>query len=78
MKRDQAQKDRDRQSDQQDAQDNPDYFFNEEIGKNGLEFSYERILRGQPGEQLCLGQPIGYRRWVEGLIELRLQPLQPV
>ena len=30
----------------------PDYFSTEKIGKAGLEFSYEKILRGQPGQTL--------------------------
>ncbi len=35
-----------------DVKNNQDYFLTEKIGKDGLEFFYEKILRGQPGEQL--------------------------
>jgi len=36
----------------QDAKENPDYSLTEKIGKEGLESSYEKFLRGQPGQQL--------------------------
>ncbi|MDD2730895.1 MAG: penicillin-binding protein 2, partial [Candidatus Portnoybacteria bacterium] len=35
-----------------EAESNPDYFLTEKIGKAGLEFVYEKILRGQPGQRL--------------------------
>lgn len=35
-----------------EAKDNPDYFSSEKIGKDGLEFFYEKTLRGQPGERI--------------------------
>jgi len=35
-----------------EAESNPDYFLTEKIGKAGLEFIYEKILRGQPGQRL--------------------------
>jgi len=31
---------------------NPDYFLTEKIGKDGLEATYEKVLRGQPGQRL--------------------------
>lgn len=36
----------------QDLEKNPDYFMTEKIGKDGLEYSYEEILRGHPGKQV--------------------------
>lgn len=36
----------------QDLKENPDYSMTEKIGKEGLERVYEKILRGQPGQQL--------------------------
>jgi len=36
----------------EDLKNNPDYFMTEKIGQEGLEQSYEKILRGQPGEKL--------------------------
>ncbi len=35
-----------------ELKENQDYFMIESIGKEGLERSYERVLRGQPGQQL--------------------------
>ena len=39
------------QVDKKDLEKNPDYLFNEYIGKMGLEMEYEGILRGQPGKE---------------------------
>ncbi len=39
------------QVDQSDLKDNPDYWLNDQIGKDGLECSYEDILRGEPGQE---------------------------
>jgi len=36
----------------EEAENNPDYFLTEKIGKAGLEIIYEKILRGQPGQRL--------------------------
>ncbi len=36
----------------EEIKNNRDYFLTEKIGKNGLEFFYEKILRGQPGKLL--------------------------
>ncbi|TSC53845.1 MAG: penicillin-binding protein 2 [Parcubacteria group bacterium LiPW_39] len=45
-----------------DIKNNPDYFLTEKIGKNGLEFFYEKILRGRPGEQLIETDSRGQRK----------------
>lgn len=45
-----------------DIKNNPDYFLTEKIGKNGLEFFYEKILRGRPGEQLIETDSLGQRK----------------
>ena len=34
-----------------DLDNNPDYWLNDQIGKNGLEYFYEDILRGQSGQE---------------------------
>jgi penicillin-binding protein 2 len=34
-----------------DLEEHPDYSRNEQIGKTGLELSYESVLRGQPGQE---------------------------
>ncbi len=36
----------------EEAKENPNYFLTERIGKTGLEFFYEKILRGQPGQRV--------------------------
>ena len=47
-----------------DLQTNPDYFMTEKIGKSGLEYSYEEILRGQPGEKLIEVDSLGRQKAV--------------
>jgi len=37
--------------DEQDTKNHPDYFTTETIGKNGLEFQYQDILRTSPGKK---------------------------
>ncbi len=39
------------QVDKEDLEANPDYYFNDQIGKAGLEAQYEAFLRGQPGHE---------------------------
>lgn len=34
-----------------DLKEHPDYSLNDQIGKTGLEFQYESVLRGQPGQE---------------------------
>lgn len=41
---------------------NPDYFITDYIGKAGLEETYEKILRGRPGEVLVEKDALGKKR----------------
>lgn len=46
---------------------NQDYFLTEKIGKNGLEFFYEKTLRGLPGEKLFEVDSLG--DWKSQIVE---------
>jgi len=45
-----------------EAEENPDYLLTEKIGKNGLEYFYEKTLRGQAGKKLIEVDALGHQK----------------
>lgn len=47
------------QVDQDDLEVHPDYLLNDQIGKSGLEYQYEDVLRGEYGQEQVEVDPLG-------------------
>jgi len=45
-----------------EAEENPDYLSTEKIGKNGLEYFYEKTLKGQAGKKLIEVDALGHQK----------------
>jgi len=55
--------------DKKDMENNPDYTITDYIGKSGIEESYEKVLRGEPGKTKIIKDTFGEKKSQELLSE---------